>query len=329
MAGIKILGLGKAVPKKILSNDEIATFIETNDQWIRSRTGIGNRHVAEDETTHELAIEAAKEALEEGKIESSEIDLIVVATVSADTAMPSTASLVAKAIGADRARCFDLSAACSGFIFASEVVISMMKQKGYRRALVIGAEVLSNRLDWEDRGTCILFGDGAGAIVYELSEEINQIIQIEIGSDPKGAELIGLPIKTEATRFSNNTVKRPVISMMGRQVYAFATTKIPESILEILEHAKCPIEKINWFVLHQANGRIMDCVAQKLGVSKEKFFRNIQEYGNTSAASIPMALYDLKKQLKPGDKIILSGFGAGLTWGSMLIEWNEISLFRD
>lgn len=324
MTGIKILGLGKAVPSKVLSNQEISTFVDTSDEWIKSRTGIGSRHIAESETTYELAAKAAKEALQEANIDGGEIELVVVATVSPDTAMPSTACLVAKAIGANQARCFDLSAACSGFIFASEVVISMMKQNGYRYALVIGAEVMSTRLDWNDRGTCILFGDGAGTIVYGLSDEENQVLKIETGSKPSDAELITLPVKMESNRFKRNQEIRSVISMDGRKVYAFATTKIPESIRSLLEHIALPIHAVDWFILHQANGRIMDCVAQKLGVPKEKFFRNIEEYGNTSAASIPMALYDVKNQLKSGDKLILSGFGAGLTWGTMLIEWKTI-----
>lgn len=324
MTGIKILGLGKAVPSKVLSNQELSTFVDTNDEWIKSRTGIGSRHIAESETTYELAAKAAKEALQEAKLDSREIELLVVATVSPDTAMPSTACLVAKAIGANQARCFDLSAACSGFIFASEVVISMMKQNGYRHALVIGAEVMSTRLDWNDRGTCVLFGDGAGAIVYGLSDEEGQVLKIETGSKPSDAELITLPVKVDSNRFKVKQEIRSVISMDGRKVYAFATTKIPESIRSLLEHIALPIHAVDWFILHQANGRIMDCVAQKLGVPKEKFFRNIEEYGNTSAASIPMALYDVKKQLKSGDKLILSGFGAGLTWGTMLIEWKTI-----
>ena len=176
MIGIKIVGLGKSIPPRCLTNDEMSTFVDTSDEWIKSRTGISKRHVAVTETVEALATIAAKEALVSANLLAEAIDMVIVATVSAETTMPSTASLVARNIGANRARCFDLSAACSGFIFASEVAISMMKQSGYKNILVIGAEVLSNRLDWEDRGTCVIFGDGAGAVIYQLSQEENQIL---------------------------------------------------------------------------------------------------------------------------------------------------------
>ena len=321
MMGIRIVGLGKKLPEMCLTNDEIATMVDTSDEWIKTRTGIEKRRVSVTETTHQLATQAALEALKESGLEAEEIDLVIVATVSPDTNMPSTASLVARNIGAVKARCFDLSAACSGFIFASEVAISMMKQSHYKNVLVIGAEVLSTRLDWSDRGTCVIFGDGAGAVIYQQSTEINQIHCIEIGTDPEGAELILLPTQTEKNKFYEGEIKRPVISMNGRQVYAFSTTKVPESIKQVVDKSGLAVEEIDWFILHQANGRIMDSVARKLNVPKERFIKNIAEYGNTSAASIPMALYDARKQLKPGDKIILSGFGAGLTWGTMLLEW--------
>lgn len=321
MIGIKIAGLGKSVPKRCLTNDEISTFVDTSDEWIQSRTGISRRHVAITENVETLATMAAQEALSDAGLSGETLDLVIVATVSPDTAMPSTASLVARNIGAYQARCFDLSAACSGFIFASEVAISMMKQSGYQNVLVIGAEVLSNRLDWEDRGTCVLFGDGAGATIYQLSQEQNQILSIETGTDASGAELIVLPVQIEDTPFYKGDIRKPVITMDGRKVYAFATTKVPESIEKIVSAAQLSLEAIDWFILHQANSRIVDSVAHKLKMPKERFFKNIADYGNTSAASIPMALYDVKSKLKAGDKIILSGFGAGLTWGTMLIEW--------
>ena len=322
MIGIKIVGLGKSVPKRCLTNDEMCTLVDTSNEWIESRTGISKRHVAVTETVQSLATMAAQEALMNAKLSGEVLDLIIVATVSPDTAMPSTASLVARNIGASHARCFDLSAACSGFIFASEVAISMMKQSGYQNVLVIGAEVLSTRLDWEDRGTCILFGDGAGAVIYSQSEQENQILSIETGTDTSGADLISLPIKIEDTPFYEGEIKKATIKMDGRKVYVFATTKVPQSIEKVVREANLQVEEIDWFILHQANSRIMDSVAQKLNVPKERFYKNIADYGNTSAASIPMALYDASHQFKAGEKIILSGFGAGLTWGTMLIEWS-------
>lgn len=318
--GIRIAGLGKAVPEKVLTNDEMSQMVDTSHEWIQSRTGIERRHIAVTETTEFLATSAASKALEEAKVSAEEVDLVIVATVSPDTAMPSTACLVAKNIGAFQATCFDITAACSGFIMASEVALSMIHAGQYQNALVIGAEVLSKSLDWKDRGTCILFADGAGAILYQKDTR-NQVIAIETGSDPRGAEKITLPIGSGNHTFYEVPDKKQVIQMEGKDVYAFATSKVPESIKTVLEKEKLSPTDIKWYILHQANSRIMDSVAQKLGVPKTNFFKNLSEYGNTSAASIPMALYDAKGLFKAGDLIILSGFGAGLTWGTMLLKW--------
>lgn len=318
--GVKIAGLGKAVPQMVLSNEKLSERVDTSDEWIKSRTGIESRCIAVTETTEQLATSAALEAILAASIEAYDIELVIVATVSPDTTMPSTACLVARNIGADRATCFDITAACSGFVFASEIAISMMNQGGYKNALVIGAEVLSKMLDWEDRGTCVLFADGAGAVIYTKSEE-NQVLAIETGSNPKGADQITLPAGVGNHTFYKVEERKQIIQMAGRDVYVFATTTVPESIRAVLEKTQITPEEVAVYILHQANSRIMDSVAQKLGVPKERFFKNLSHYGNTSAASIPMALYDAKPLLKTGDKIILSGFGAGLTWGTMLLEW--------
>lgn len=318
--GVKIAGLGKAVPQMVLSNERLSERVDTSDEWIKSRTGIESRCIAVTETTEQLATSAALEAILAASIEAYDIELVIVATVSPDTTMPSTACLVARNIGADRATCFDITAACSGFVFASEIAISMMNQGGYQNALVIGAEVLSKMLDWEDRGTCVLFADGAGAVIYTKSEE-NQVLAIETGSNPKGADQITLPAGVGNHTFYKVEERKQIIQMAGRDVYVFATTTVPESIRAVLEKTQITPEEVAVYILHQANSRIMDSVAQKLGVPKERFFKNLSHYGNTSAASIPMALYDAKPLLKTGDKIILSGFGAGLTWGTMLLEW--------
>lgn len=318
--GVKIAGLGKAVPQMVLSNEKLSERVDTSDEWIKSRTGIESRCIAVTETTEQLATSAALEAIWAASIEAYDIELVIVATVSPDTTMPSTACLVARNIGADRATCFDITAACSGFVFASEIAISMMNQGGYQNALVIGAEVLSKMLDWEDRGTCVLFADGAGAVIYTKSEE-NQVLAIETGSNPKGADQITLPAGVGNHTFYKVEERKQIIQMAGRDVYVFATTTVPESIRAVLEKTQITPEEVAVYILHQANSRIMDSVAQKLGVPKERFFKNLSHYGNTSAASIPMALYDAKPLLNTGDKIILSGFGAGLTWGTMLLEW--------
>lgn len=320
MVGVKIVGLGKAVPKMTLTNDEISQMVDTSDEWITTRTGIKSRHIATTETTTQLATQAAQMALKKSGLSPEEIELVIVATVSPDTMMPSTACLVAKALGINAARCFDLTAACSGFIFASEVAVSMMGQSGYNNALVIGAEVLSKHVDWQDRSSCVLFADGAGAAIYQQSEK-GQVIHIETGSEPKGASFITLPTNRESQPFYKGEISPSFIQMIGRSVYSFAVTKVPKSIEAVVAKNHFTLEDINWFVLHQANSRIIDGVAQKLKVPTSRFFKNLMNYGNTSAASIPIALCELSDKLKAGDKIILSGFGAGLTWGTMLLIW--------
>lgn len=320
MVGVKIVGLGKALPKMTLTNDEISQRVDTSDEWITTRTGIKSRHIATTETTTQLATKAAQMALKESGLSPDEIELVIVATASPDTMMPSTACLVAKALDINTARCFDLSAACSGFIFASEVAIGMMGQSGYHNALVIGAEVLSKYVDWQDRSTCVLFGDGAGAVIYKRSEK-GQVIHIETGSEPKGASFITLPTHGESQPFYQAEMSPSFIQMIGRSVYSFAVTKVPKSIEAVVAKNDLTLEEIDWFVLHQANSRIIDGVAQKLKLPTSRFFKNVISYGNTSAASIPIALCELSSQLKAGDKMILSGFGAGLTWGTMLLVW--------
>jgi 3-oxoacyl-[acyl-carrier-protein] synthase-3 len=320
MYGVKMKGIGKAIPEFKLSNHDLAEFIDTSDEWIQTRTGISSRHISTGETTTDLAVLAGQSALIDGDIEPEEIDLVIVATVTPDSTMPSTACAAAKRMGIKKATCFDLSAACSGFIFASEIAVSFIRQGNYKKALVIGAEVFSKVLNWEDRSTCVLFADGAGAAVYTRSEQ-DQILNIVTASDGEGSDLITLPVLTKSNRFNPNEVSEAYMYMDGREVYKFATTEVPKNILDVLEGTNYTANDIDWFILHQANARIMDSIAKKLQVDKEKFFKNMDSHGNTSAASIPMALADVKEQFKPGDKIILSGFGAGLTWGSIFMIW--------
>lgn len=318
MDGVKIIGVGKALPKRSLTNAEIATFVETSNEWIKTRTGIEVRHIAEEESLTSLATCAAKAAILHGQIEASTIDLVIVATVSPDNMMPNTACLVAEALGIKKATCFDLSAACSGFIYASEVACSMMGMGRYKTALVIGAEVLSKVVDWNDRGTCILFADGAGAVLYEKTDE-NKIVAFNTQSDGGGAEFLELSASYKANRFHQGEMRSPFIRMNGQEVYKFAVTKVPENIKALLEATPYAVQDIDRFILHQANERIIASVAKKLGVSEDKFFKNLQNYGNTSAASIPIALEEAYSDLKKGDKVLLAGFGAGFTWGSMLV----------
>lgn len=321
MYGAKISGVGKAVPKLEVSNDDIAKFIDTSNEWIESRTGIKSRRISTGETTIDLATQAAEHALADSKLDSDNIDLVIVATGTPDYTMPSTACCVAQRLGIKNATCFDIAAACSGFIYASEVAVSLIYQGNYKHALVIGAEVLSKVVDWQDRNTCVLFADGAGAAIYTRSLE-NKILKILTASDGEGHDLITLPNLSEPTKYRELKASQKHIQMNGREVYKFATTVVPQNIQQVLDDTGYTPQDIDLFILHQANARIMDSVAKKLNVDSSRFFKNLQYYGNTSAASIPIALADAKENLQSGDKIILSGFGAGLTWGSMLMIWD-------
>lgn len=320
MSGVKISGVGKGIPDYILTNDELATVVETSDEWIRTRTGIKTRHISKGESTTDLAIKAAKAALEDAKMQGSQIDLIIVATITPDEIMPSTACMVQEAIGAKGATAFDITAACSGFMFASKIAAQFIQGNLHQNALIIGAEVLSKTLDWQDRATCVLFGDGAGAVIYTKHHK-NNILGLYSGSDGEKGACLTLSGRSLSNPYIQKEQATPYMFMDGREVYRFATTIVPQCIHQVLNQAERDLEEVSLFILHQANERIMDSVAKRLGVDSAKFFKNLDKYGNTSAASIPIALSEAKALLKPGDLVVLCGFGGGLTWGSMLVEW--------
>lgn len=320
MYGVKLLGVGKAVPTYCMTNDAMSKVVDTSDEWISSRTGIKQRYISKGEGTTDLAVSAAKEAIERANIKASEIDLIIVATISPDYMMPSTACRVQAAIGAQHATAFDIAAACSGFLYGTKIASDAIRIGSATNVLVIGAEVLSKTVDWQDRGTCVLFGDGAGAAIFSKHHK-NNIINIYTESDGTSGDVLTLPGADLKNCIYEGEAKSPFMYMDGRAVYKFATTVVPISIKKALEGTSFTVQDISYFILHQANARIMNSVAKKLDVSSEKFFKNLNEYGNTSSASIPMALYDVQDKLNPGDKIILCGFGGGLTWGSMLLVW--------
>ncbi|MEF9958836.1 MAG: beta-ketoacyl-ACP synthase III [Niameybacter sp.] len=320
MYGVKLLSMGKAVPVRHMTNDELTQFVDTSDEWIKSRTGIEKRHISTGETTTDLAINAAKEALERSGIDPRQIGLIVVATITGDYIMPSTACQVQAAIGAENATAFDIAAACSGFLYGAKLATDAVRVGSCEYALVIGAEVLSKTVDWEDRSTCVLFGDGAGAAIFQKHHK-NNIINIYTQSNGGLSECLTLPSIPLKNCCVEQETRSPYMFMDGRAVYKFATTVVPMSIQRVLEGTSYTLDDIKYFILHQANARIMDSVAKKLEVPTDKFFKNLHEYGNTSSASIPMALYDLQEELKPGDPIVLCGFGGGVTWGSMLLVW--------
>lgn len=320
MNGVKISGIGKAVPRYEMTNDNLSEIVDTSDEWIRSRTGIGSRYISTGETTTELAIQAGREACIQAGIEPGEIDLIIVATITPDYVMPSTACMVQDALGAIHATAFDIAAACSGFLYGARLATDAIRIGSAQHVLVIGAEVLSKTVDWQDRSTCVLFGDGAGAAIFSKNHK-NNILSVYTESNGTGGKALTLPGRPLSNCFITKQEGHNYMYMDGKEVYRFATTVVPVSIQKVLDDASFTVDDIDYYILHQANARIMDSVASKLKVPKEKFFKNLDTHGNTSAASIPIALYDAAKAFKTGDKIILSGFGGGLTWGSMLLRW--------
>ncbi|PKM51116.1 MAG: 3-oxoacyl-ACP synthase [Firmicutes bacterium HGW-Firmicutes-7] len=317
----KIIGTGKYLPKRILTNIDLEQIIDTTDDWIYSRTGIKERRIADDETCYDLAILAAKDALKASELDPENIDLIIVATMTAEYATPAISCLVQKAIGAKNALAFDLSAACSGFVFAIHTANQFIMNGTFNNALIIGSEKLSNIINWEDRNTCVLFGDGAGAVVVEASEEqgIIETICRSVGED---YACLTAGIKRIKTPFKNVNIEQDFIEMEGREVFEFACTKVPQCIEEVLEKAKLEKSDIDYYILHQANTRIISKVAKKLSEPLDKFYTNMEFYGNTSSASIGIALDEMVKAGKlKNKKVILAGFGAGLTYGASIIQF--------
>lgn len=317
----RIIGTGSALPALLVSNRELEKIVDTTDEWIRSRTGIESRHIAVEETTTSMAIEAAKKALQDAKASPEELDLIIVGTISPDHYFPSTACEIQNALGAVNATAFDISAACAGFLFGLGIVDAYMKADTVRTALVVGAETLSKMMDWNDRSTCVLFGDGAGAAVVRSDE--SGIMSMVQGSD--GAR--GNALTCEGRRVNNpykkNDTSLDYTKMNGQEVYKFAVKTVPKSIEEALLKANVKADDVKYFLLHQANLRIIEAVAKRLGQSIEKFPTNLQECGNISAGSVPVLLDHVNREgmLQKGDTIVLAGFGAGLTWGATVLIW--------
>lgn len=304
----KICGTGAYVPPNVMDNNDLSKLVETSDEWIRERTGIVRRHIADGENTVSMAVKSAESALKNANISAEEIDFIIVSTISSNVILPCAACEVQKEIGAVNAVCFDLNAACSGFLFAYNTAQAYIASGIYRTGIVIGAECLSNLIDWKDRGTCILFGDGAGAVVVKAKEGTQPSI-ITHSDGEKGKAL--------------TCEQNDFIHMDGQEVFKFAVKQVPKCICELLEANSLKKEEIHYFILHQANRRIVEAVAKRLKIEIEKFPMNLQEYGNTSSASIPILLDEMNQKglLRKGMKIVIAGFGAGLSWGASLIEW--------
>ncbi len=315
---IKILGTGAYVPPRVVTNDDLAMLVDTTDEWIMQRVGVRERRVSTDETAADMAVKAAKQALDSAGVSGEDIDLIIAASISGETLSPTVAGMVQRAIGAT-CPAFDVNSACSGFLFALDTAVSYIIRGGYKHALIIGAERLSKIVDWTDRSTCVIFGDGAGAMVVSPGEGYLASRLYTAGGD----EVIEIPSFGGSSPFYTAELKHPYIFMDGQETFKFAVNKISEDIKYVTEQAGLTLEDIDYVVTHQANIRIMDFAAKRLKLPKEKFVINIDKYGNTSSASVAIALDELAKsgRLKRGDKLALCAFGGGLSSAACLIEW--------
>lgn len=319
---IRIIGTGSALPEKCVTNDDLAKFLDTSDEWIRERTGIGSRYLSTGETVASLAGKACERALEDAGKKAEEVELLMAATCSPEMALPCTACQIQAQIGAKGAAAFDLNAACAGFLFALNTAYAYIEAGIYKNALIVGAEVLSKLMDWTDRGTCILFGDGAGAVLVEKCGESGVLSFTQHSDGSRGGVLkctardLNNPYFTEASESG-------YVQMDGREVFAFAVRQVPAAILEALEKAGLKPEDVDLYVLHQANKRIIEAISKRLGVPLSKFPMNLDRVGNTSSAAIPLLLDELNRcgRLHEGMTVVLSGFGAGLTYGACVLRW--------
>ncbi|MFC4024476.1 beta-ketoacyl-ACP synthase III [Oceanobacillus longus] len=308
-----ILGTGHYLPTNVVTNKDMEKIVDTNDEWIRTRTGIEERRLASDDIdSSDMAYHAALGALEEADVDAADIDLILVATVTPDTPFPSVACMIQDRLGATKAAAMDISAACSGFMYGLITAKQFIETKAYKKILVVGTEKLSKITNWEDRGTCVLLGDGAGAAVVGEVSEGKGILSFELGANGAGGKEL----------YQNEDDK---LVMNGREVYKFAVRQMPESTVNVVEELGLSKEDVDYLVPHQANIRIMDAARQRLGISEEKMATTIKKYGNNSSASIPMALSESVKEgkIKDNDLIVLVGFGGGLTWGAVAIRWGR------
>lgn len=311
--GIGVIGTGHYLPTKIVTNKDLEKIVDTSDEWIRTRTGIEERRIADDDiNTSDMAFYAAKQAIEEANLEPEEIDLILVATVTPDTAFPSVATMIQDRLGASNAAAMDISAACSGFMYGMVTAKQFIETKTYKHILVVGVEKLSKITDWTDRNTCILFGDGAGAAVLGEVSEGKGILSFELGANGAGGKHL---YQNEEGHLVQN----------GREVFKFAVRQMPESVINVVEKAGIEKEEVDFLIPHQANIRIMGAARQRLGISEDKMAQSIRNYGNTSAASIAIALSEEAKngKIKENDLIVLVGFGGGLTWGAIMMRWGK------
>ncbi len=321
----RIIATGAYAPGQVITNNDLAKIVDTSDEWITQRTGIKERHISSGDNTSVLAINTAKQLLERAGVEAESVDLIIVASVTPDYGTPSLGCMVQKEIGAVNAVAFDVTAACSGFMFALSIADKYIRTGVYNNAIVIGAETLSKIVDWSDRSTCVLFGDGAGGAFVE-KYETDGIIKEEIGTKGELYDILTEGYTSCSNAFNGNesgTDPLWYVNMNGREVFKFATKSVVKSVERVLASADVSPDEIAYVVPHQANVRIVEVISNKLKIPYEKFYMNMDRYGNTSSASIPMALNELNERglVKRGDKILLTGFGGGMTWGTMLVSW--------
>jgi 3-oxoacyl-[acyl-carrier-protein] synthase-3 len=324
---ISITGVGAYAPARVLTNNDLSELMDTSDEWIVERTGIRERRIADDEQAlSDLALPAAREALEQAGIAGADVDLLIVATVTPDMAFPSAGAILADELGAGEAGAYDLSAGCTGFMYAIAQAYGMLAAGLAHRALVVGGDVLSRILDWSDRRTAILFGDGAGAVVLQRVSE-GGFLGFELGADGSGGPQLFLPAGGSRAPASAETVAehKHFVQMNGREVFKFATRVLVSSAEKVLAECGKSVDEVDVYIPHQANVRIMDHAAEKLGIPRDKMVVNVDRYGNTSSGSIPLALADAQAdgRLQDGALVLMTGMGAGLTWGSGLIEWTE------
>ena len=322
---VSITGIGSYAPQRVMTNAELAQIVDTSDEWIVERTGIRERRVAAaDEALSDLSLPAAKDALDQAGVDPTTLDLVVVATVTPDMLFPSTGAILADQLGAKDAAAYDLSAGCTGFVYALAQAHGMLAGGLVDRALVVGGDVLSRIVDWEDRSTCVLFGDGAGAVVLERVRE-GGFLGFELGADGSGGPQLYMPAGGSRSPATAETVaeRQHFAKMNGREVFKFATRVLVDSAEKVLDECEVPVDEVDVYVPHQANVRIIDHARRKLGIPEERTVVNVDRFGNTSSGSIPLALGDAEAdgRLVEGETVLMTGMGAGLTWGSALIEW--------
>jgi len=318
-----ITGVQGYVPEFVLDNEKLSKIVDTNDEWITSRTGIKERRIMKNGASSDMATEAVKGLLEKTGTKAEDVDLVVVGTVTGDYPFPSTANVLCDKAGLKNAWGFDLSAACSGFIYSLATASQFIETGKYKKVIVVGVDMMSSIIDYEDRTTCVIFGDGAGAVMLEPNEEGLGVQDFILKSDGAGRNYLVQPAGGSLNPPTIETVEKKMhyVKQEGKQVFKFAVTNMADVSAEIMENNNLKSEDVDWLVPHQANLRIIDATAKRMGLPKEKVMINIQKYGNTTAGTLPLCLWDYEKQLKKGDTLILSAFGGGFTWGSVYLKW--------